>query len=236
MQIPARPSTPAGNQAKHPSELPEWAVHKMTQRRGSRYAYTEIDPKKTALIVIDVMQDYLENTPTVASIILPISHLADALRSKGGTVAWVSPAPMDKHNPNLQTLWGAQHYSAIATATCAQTISEKPDFATGLNPDEGHDLFAQKNSYSAFFPGQCDLPEQLNGRGIDTVVITGALTNICCESSARDAAARGYRVIQIADANAARTDEEHLMALYNIFRNFGDVRLTADFLEALGEG
>ena len=67
----------------------------------------------------------------------------------------------------------------------------------------------EKSSFSAFFPGSSALPALLQERAIDTVLITGTLTNICCESSARDANASGFRVIMVADANAARRDQDH---------------------------
>jgi nicotinamidase-related amidase len=54
------------------------------------------------------------------------------------------------------------------------------------------DLLVEKSAPSAFFPGRCVLPELLQERGIDTVLITGTVTNVCCESSARDAWTLGY--------------------------------------------
>lgn len=62
------------------------------------------------------------------------------------------------------------------------------------------------------------------------VLITDTVTNVCCESSARDASILGYRVIMIADANAARRDQDHNATLYTIYRTFGDVRSTAEVL------
>jgi ureidoacrylate peracid hydrolase len=72
-------------------------------------------------------------------------------------------------------------------------------------------------------PGASDLPERLRARGFDTVLITGTVTNVCCESSARDANMANFRTIMVSDGNAANTQEEHdasLSAFYNIF---GDV-------------
>ena len=68
------------------------------------------------------------------------------------------------------------------------------------------DLLVEKSAASAFFPGRSPLPELLAERSIDTVVITGTVTNVCCESSARDASTLGYRVIFVADATAAGRD------------------------------
>jgi ureidoacrylate peracid hydrolase len=89
----------------------------------------------------------------------------------------------------------------------------------------------RKVTYSAFMPDSCDLDAQLNARGIDTVLIAGTATNVCCESSARDAMLRDYRVIMLSDANATWTDEEHAGALNTFAIFFGDVMTTG---EAIG--
>jgi nicotinamidase-related amidase len=101
---------------------------------------------------------------------------------------------------------------------------------------EPDDLFAEKTAHSAFFPGRCPLPSMLAERGIDTVLITGTVTNVCCESSARDASTLGYRVIMVADANAARRDQDHNAALYTVYRTFGDVRPTSEVLGLIEAG
>ena len=77
------------------------------------------------------------------------------------------------------------------------------------------------------------LGQLLAERGIDTVLITGTVTNVCCESSARDAATLGYRVVMVADANSARRDEDHNATLYTVYRTFGDVRTTDDVVALL---
>lgn len=59
---------------------------------------------------------------------------------------------------------------------------------------------------------------------------------MCCESSARDAATLGYRVVMVADANAARRDADHNAALYTIYRTFGDVRPTSEIIELITSG
>jgi len=62
------------------------------------------------------------------------------------------------------------------------------------------------------------------------VLVTGTVTNVCCESSARDASALDYRVIMVADANAARRDQDHNATLHTIYSSFGDVRPTAEVI------
>jgi nicotinamidase-related amidase len=228
MMPPQQPDMrPSG--AIHDSRLPQWAVNKMIKRRGGRRcAFADLHAPRTALVVIDLAQNYIANTPCAAAIVAPINRLAHALRAGGGTVAWVLPAPMTD-DPLLTAIWGEQHAQRIAAET--QPDTTEAAFAAGLEREPG-DILVEKRAYSAFFPGRCALPELLAARGIDTVLIAGVLTNICCESSARDAMTRGFRVVMVADANAARSDEEHQAALYNVLRNFGDVRTSADLVAA----
>jgi ureidoacrylate peracid hydrolase len=87
--------------------------------------------------------------------------------------------------------------------------------------------------FSAFFPGRCPLPSLLEERGITTILVAGTVTNVCCESSARDASTLGYRVIMVADANAAMRDQDHNAALHTIYRSFGDVRPTAEVIDMI---
>jgi nicotinamidase-related amidase len=98
------------------------------------------------------------------------------------------------------------------------------------------DLVAVKSGASAFFPGKCNLKEQLDPLGIDTVLIGGAVTNICCESSARDAAELDYKVIMVSDALSGHAHGLHEATLATFYRIFGDVRPSAEIIDLLCEG
>ena len=95
------------------------------------------------------------------------------------------------------------------------------------------DVVVVKTRFSAFFPGSSNLEQVLRAVDIDTVVVTGTLTNVCCESTARDAMMHNYKVIVISDANATVSDVEHNAALINIVRAFGDVISTNELIERL---
>jgi ureidoacrylate peracid hydrolase len=69
----------------------------------------------------------------------------------------------------------------------------------------------------------------LRAAGCDTVLITGTVTNICCESSARDAMMMNFHTIMVSDGNAALSDEEHNASLVNFYVTFGEV-MDTDFL------
>jgi isochorismate hydrolase len=73
--------------------------------------------------------------------------------------------------------------------------------------------------------------ERLRAEGFDTVLIGGTVTNVCCESSARDAMMMNFRTVMVADANAAMSDAEHNASLANFWHIFGDV-MTVDHVIA----
>jgi nicotinamidase-related amidase len=98
-----------------------------------------------------------------------------------------------------------------------------------------NDLLVEKTAASALFPGRSALPSLLKQRGIDTVLIVGTVANVFCESTARDASTLGYRVIIVADANAAVRDQDLNATLHTIYRRFGDVRPTGEVLRLLGD-
>jgi ureidoacrylate peracid hydrolase len=113
--------------------------------------------------------------------------------------------------------------------------------------DEGHDGFklypkleplpgdlrVKKIKYSAFIAGSSDLDAQLKSRGIEHLLITGTVTNVCCESTARDAMMLDYRVVMLSDGNASLTDEEHAASLNNFLVFFGDVMTTDEAIARL---
>jgi ureidoacrylate peracid hydrolase len=132
--------------------------------------------------------------------------------------------------------WSNHHTYMLTPERAAKRLASLDEGAegfklfSGLEPLPG-DLRVKKIKYSAFIAGSSDIDAQLKGCGIDTVLITGTATNVCCESSARDAMMLDYRVIMLSDANATWTDEEHAATLNSFMLFFGDV-MTAE--EAIG--
>jgi ureidoacrylate peracid hydrolase len=90
------------------------------------------------------------------------------------------------------------------------------------------DLIVEKMRYSAFIQGSSNLEKLLRERGLDTLLITGTVTNVCCESTARDAMMLNFKTVMITDGNAANTDEDHNAALSNFYLTFGDI-MSTDF-------
>jgi ureidoacrylate peracid hydrolase len=102
--------------------------------------------------------------------------------------------------------------------------------ACGVRPN---DLTIDKTRFSAFIQGSSTIEATLRARGIDTVLITGTATNVCCESSARDASMRNFQTVMVSDALAASTDEEHNATLMSFYLYFGDVMTTDEAVSYL---
>jgi nicotinamidase-related amidase len=215
---------------EHPSGIPQKIVNKVVARRGRLHAFEAIDPKTTALVVIDLDEATVGNDETSQRMISIVNTLAHAVRGSGGVVAWVF-SRMDVM---------PKHFSAILGDDLA-TRYVKDGHADGpgtrlwheLQPEDA-DVSAVKSGASAFFPGKCNLKAQLDARGIDTVLIAGAVTNICCESSARDAAEIEYKVIMISDALSGQAHGLHEATLATFYRIFGDVRPSGEIIRLLG--
>jgi len=88
-----------------------------------------------------------------------------------------------------------------------------------------------KHRYSAFY--NTDLETVLRCLGIEDIVISGTMTNMCCESTARDAYFRDYRLFFMADATGTVTEEMHLASLLNLAFGFALVTETDAIIRAL---
>jgi nicotinamidase-related amidase len=205
------------------------------RRRGRRHGYEWLDPTRTALIVIDMVPFFL-NDPDIGhyprGIVPNIITLAQTVSTAGGTVAWVLPAAHEPSAASVEFLGPevAELYR-ISGGTGSLRSRLWHEFVVA-----DADLLVEKSAASAFFPGRCELPALLEMRDIESVLITGTVANVCCESSARDASFLGYRTIMVADANAALRDQDLNATLHTFYRTFGDVRPTSEIVELLAAG
>jgi len=92
-----------------------------------------------------------------------------------------------------------------------------------LNVLDGEPVI-EKTRFSALVQGSSTLDAYLQEHGVDTLIITGCLTDVCCESTARDAMMLNYRAIMVTDA--ADTDADHNAALTASYSTFGDIMPT----------
>jgi ureidoacrylate peracid hydrolase len=221
----------------HPFTLSSAVVDRIVQRRGRLHGFEQIDPRRTALVVVDMQNVFCApgapvEVPMARAIVPNINRLAAATRAAGGTVVWVHMTVARRED------WALALDNLMSPATAERVLAAIKPGSDGqkLWPDmapEPSDLTVNKNRYSAFLPTSSDIAKLLRGRGIDTVLITGTLTNVCCESSARDAAMMDFKTIMVSDGNAAITDEAHQATLTTFIQTFGDVRTTDETIALL---
>lgn len=207
----------------------QYARHE--SRRGRRHAFERLDPVRTALVVVDLVPFFVDENPYAAGIIPNVNRIADALRAAGGSVAWVVPADVPSPPMHVE-FFGPRVAAMYADSGGFGNVSDR--LAPALK-QRTEDLFVEKSAASAFFPGRCPLPDLLRDRGIENVIVVGTLANVCCESTVRDANTLGYRVVMVADANAAGSDAELNATLHTVYRSFGDVRPTEEVIGLLEE-
>ena len=192
------------------------------------------DPEYAALIVVDVQNDFVspqgsagkrgEDVSAAMAMIPNLTGLIDAARKIGLTVVYIrtthsewTDAPSwiyrSTQKSGLSTCregtWGAEFYDGIAPLPSERVVI--------------------KHRYSAFI--NTDLNTVLKARNIQSVLICGVATNVCVETTARDAYMYDYYVTMIDDCSAAYEAKLHLGTLDNMRRHFGMVASSGEIIE-----
>jgi ureidoacrylate peracid hydrolase len=218
----------------HKISVPQSVVDRVVARRGREHIFDDLDPARTALVVVDMQNGFMKHEVAhspcaMAHEIVPnINRLAEAVRAAGGAVVWIRTAYTDETLTSWSTLYGIVGPKGEEKRRRSLSRDSK---GYDIFPDlkiEAADLIVEKMRYSAFIQGSSNLETVLRQRGLDTLLITGTVTNVCCESTARDAMMLNFKTVMITDGNAANTDEDHNAALSNFYLTFGDI-MSTDF-------
>ena len=186
-----------------------------------------LDPRSTALVLVDLQQGILGfplQPNSSAAVLGAGAQLARRFRAAGATVVLT------------RVTWSADFADALQQPVDrplpgpAQLPVEWADFPQELEHNS-RDLVVTKRQWGAFHGTELDL--QLRRRGIRTLVLGGVATNMGVESTARQAWEHGYEVIFAADAITSINAQLHGFALEGIFPIIGRVRRTAEILEAV---
>ena len=225
----------------HSVSIPDPIRSMITERRGRVRAHEDYDPATTALLVVDMQNHFvadggLSQVATANGIIDNINRLAAATREAGGTVVWVYSTFTHEGRGAWKMFFG-NFISPEREREVRAGLTEGSwghELHADLEIEEG-DLTVSKDRFSAFAPGASTLHHELQRRGVDTVLVTGTMTNVCCDSTARDAMMLDYRATLVDDANAAHTDDAHIAALTTFASVFGDVISTDEVLAELAQ-
>lgn len=217
----------------HAIALPEAA----RERGRTVLRFGTIDWRRAALLVVDLQNAFVDadspmSLPTTRAIVGNVNTIIAAMRESGSSIVFIRHTYTETGSQAMAP-WQRDVSPGIARMrACMNPGAWEHDVHASLNR-QSEDLVVDKYRNSAFIQNSSTLDEQLKARGVETLVIVGAATNICCETTARDAFMLGYRVFFIADATATRSDEEHNAALLTLAGYFADVRMTSEFLEVL---
>jgi ureidoacrylate peracid hydrolase len=218
--------------------MPDWVRSGILRRRASVFAHRSIPAARSALVVID-MQNYFcaprqpGETPEAREIVGAINRIASRLRAAGGTVIWVQTS-----SARALDRWANHHRYDLSAERSALRLAGLAEGTEGFALYRGlearpEDVYVRKVTYSALIRDSSTLEAELRSRGVESLLIAGTTTNVCCESTARDAMLLDFRVIVLADATAAATLEEHVASLNNIALYFGDVMTVGEAEERL---
>ena len=199
-----------------------------------------VAPAHTAVVVVDVQNDYIHsdgaqarsgNDVGAAQAVVPnILTFVECARAAGVRVVWVrtehtawsnAEAWLNRQRHRKRDLrrfpvcvpgtWGAEFYA--------------------VEPEDGEPIVT-KHRYSGFLNTDLDL--LLRSQEIRTVVLVGVATNVCVESTAREAAMRNYRTVVLSDGTAAYSEEQHRSSLQTLDQYFGYVTTADELYEAWG--
>jgi len=213
-------------------EMPEYVLERVMKKRGRLHVFEELDPAKTAFIIIDMQNAFVKGkvkAETALAIMPTINRLAADVRELGGHVAWVQLQAGKEDGSSIAQLYhkyffkpenAENHRRQLTPGDWGYEICEELEV-------QDQDIKAWKSRHSAFVPGHGNLHELLQAKGIENVLIGGTVTNFCCETTGRDAMMLDYRAVMISDCCAARFPEDHSAGLTTFFQSFGDV-YTAD--------
>jgi ureidoacrylate peracid hydrolase len=225
----------------HKIAIPSYAIERAQARRGRLHPFDGLEPARTALVVVDLQNGFMApgqpaEVAQAHEIVPNVNRLARATRAAGGAVVWLQNT-ITAESEKSWSVWHRHFARGEWEPRTRQAFAFTPgDFGHALYPElevlEG-DPTVRKTRFSAFIQGSSDLDAILRARGIDTLIVVGTATNVCCEATARDAMMVNYKVFFVSDANACRTDEEHNATLGALMVMFAGVRSTDEMIGLL---
>jgi gluconolactonase len=198
-----------------------------------------IDAKSAAMVIQDLQNDVIieggafadSGAPahaTSQNVVANVAQLADAVRAKGVPVIHIwyiveqGASGLKQNAPLFEGVRGA---NALVRGTWGAAPAD------GLEPKEG-DHVVEKMRMNGFYDTRLDI--LLRGLGVETLIVTGAWTNMSIEHTARHAADAGYRAVVASDGTSTVNDEWQHAALNYALTNVAQVGTCAEIAAALG--
>ncbi len=215
----------------HEVKIPDYVIERIMAKRGKLSVFDTFEASKTAFLVVDMQNFYVAEVDTAISIVPNINRIAETCRAKDVPVIWVIMRCAETDGAPSQ--WPLYHKYFFTEAKGQNHLSKLSPGNAGyeIYPDlevKAEDQVVTKRRFSPFIVGSSELHDILQAKGIENLIVAGTATNMCSESTARDAMMLDYKVVMVEDANAARYDDDHLAGLTSFYQSFGDVKSTDD--------
>jgi len=195
----------------------------MSEHRSGRVRFS---PKGSALLVIDMQKYFLDRSshayvPASKEILKNVRTLIAAYREKSLPVIFTREGILKNEDPGAMGRWWGD------MLRIDDEMSEIPPSFAPLKAE----TVIRKSHYSAFVG--TDLEKRLRRSGISSIVVTGVLTHLCCESTARDAFMRDFDVFFVVDGTASDTEDLHVSSLRTLTDGFAIPMTAAEVVERL---
>lgn len=181
--------------------------------------------QQAALLVVDMQRYFLDEdshafVPSSPAVLHNVSRLIRLFRSAGRPVVFTYFGVRKDEQDPVGRWWGNTVYEGTPESKIVEA----------LQLEEG-DLVIRKTSYSSFY--RTELEGFLRSRDVQGLVVAGVLTNLCCETTAREAFSLGFDVFMPLDATATFNEEMHLSSLMNLSCGFATLFATDELLQQL---
>ncbi|MDI6855857.1 MAG: isochorismatase family protein [Candidatus Thermoplasmatota archaeon] len=188
----------------------------------------QLVPRSSALLVIDMQNFFLDSNshafiPAAKAIVPNVLRLLEGYRKNQYCIIFTRYGVKEDEGCGIMKRWWkdnvkeGSYYSKIISL---------------LKPGKG-EFIVRKTRYSGFYNTQ--LENILKARDIKSIVITGVMTNLCCETIAREAFTRDLEVYFVIDATATVNEELHLASLKTLAHGFAIPKLTEEILAVLNK-
>jgi nicotinamidase-related amidase len=198
-----------------------------------------VDPKHTALVLIEFQNDFTSDGGKLFPAVRPVMEetgmlgntrkLVDAARTAGATIVHApisfEPGYYEISSHPYGILKGVVDSNAFVKGKWGCKIVDS------LAPQDGDIVVEGKRGLDTFATTNLDFI--LRAKEIDTIVLAGFLTNCCVESTMRTGYEKGYKVITLSDCVAATSHEEHDNAIKHDYPMFSDVKTSFSFIQEM---
>jgi len=216
----------------HKIAIPSYAIERALARRGRLHPFEDLDPARTALVVVDLQNGFMvpgqpAEIAQAREIVPAVNRLARATRAAGGTVVSIQ----NTITPESEQSWSVWlgNFADDAWGPRMRQAFTPGDFGHELYPDLNvlpGDLTVRKTRFSAF--STTELHRRLRERRIETLILAGVSTSGVVLSTVRDALDRDYEVCVLADAVADGDPQTHRFLIEQLFPRSANTIYTGD--------